>query len=273
MTMRARRIVNALTVIAAIVWVLPIVWMVLTSVKYEADIFHMPPIWILSRITFEHYVTVFERSRIFAWFVNSVVITAATTLIVLVVDTLAGYAFARLRFIGRAALFSVVIASLAVPFQVTLVPLYVFLSSLGMVNSMEAVILPSASGAFGVFLLRQFFLGIPVELEEAALIDGAGRLGILWRIIVPLAKPALSALGIFTALSSWNNFLWPLIVLQDVSKMTLPIGLATLQGTYSTSSYGVLMAAAVVSSLPILIIFVLLKNQVIRGITLTSGIK
>src|SRR5690606_28083540 len=129
-----------------------------------------------------------------------------TTLIVLVVDTLAGYAFARLRFIGRAALFSVVIASLAVPFQVTLVPLYVFLSSLGMVNSMEAVILPSASGAFGVFLLRQFFLGIPVELEEAALIDGAGRLGILWRIIVPLAKPALSALGIFTALSSWNNF-------------------------------------------------------------------
>lgn len=268
-----KRLLNWGTVLIAIIWALPIVWMFSTSFKYEADILRLPPLWIPPRFTMEHYASVLRRSQIIQWFVNSALIGIGTTFIVLAVDSLAAYAFARLRFFGRDILFAVVVASMMVPQQVTMVPLFTFVSALGFVNRLEAVVLPAAAGAFGVFLLRQFFLGVPMELEEAALIDGSSRLGILWRVILPLSKPALSALGIFTFLGSWNNFLWPLIVLQHSQKFTLPVGLANMQGTYTTSSYGILMAAAVISSFPILILFLFLKDQVISGITMTSGIK
>jgi len=266
-------LISFLTVIAAVIWIIPVYWMFVTSLKFESDIFRLPPIWFPTRVTIEHYVNVFKYSQITVWFFNSVIVSITSTLGVLVIDSFAAYAFTRIRFWGRNILFSLVIASLMVPHQVTIVPLFCFISSLGLVNKLEAVVIPWIAGAFGVFLLRQFFLGIPVELEEAALIDGCNRLGILFRITIPLAKPALSALGIFTLLGSWNNFLWPLIVLQETFKWTLPIGLANMQATYTTSSYGILMAAAVVSSLPILVIFIILKKEVIRGVTLIGGIK
>ena len=268
-----KKLLGAFTVAFAVLWFLPVVWMLITSLKYETDIFQLPPIWIPSRITLDHYKVVMERSHILRWFLNSVVITTCVTFLVLIVDSLAAFAFARLRFFGRDVLFSIVLASMMVPGQVTIVPLFALFSDLGLINTAQAVILPPLAGAFGVFLLRQFFLGIPIELEESAIIDGCSKLGVLRHVILPLSKPGLSALAIFTALGSWNNYLWPLIVLQDQTKMTLPVGLATLRGTYATSSYGVLMAAAVISSVPIFVMFVFMKKYFIQGIALTGGMK
>ena len=259
---------------AALIWIAPVFWMLSTSVKSESEIFTLPLHWIPWQPTVEHYLTALTKSLVARWFLNSVVITAIETALILVVDSLAAYSFARIPFKGRNIVFIVVISTMMIPVQVTLIPTYLLLSRMGWINTFQAVIAPALAGAFGVFLLKQFFEGIPSELEDAARIDGSGRFGIFLRIILPLSVPALTALGIFTALGSWNNFLWPLIVLQDNVKMTLPVGLATvLRGTYSTSNYGVLMAGAAIASAPVLLIYIIFQDRIIKGVTITGIIK
>jgi multiple sugar transport system permease protein len=260
--------------VLGVIWLGPILWMVSTSVKSETEIFTLPLHWVPWQPTLENFVTALTKSLVTRWFVNSVIIAFFQTALTLVVTSLAAYSFARIPWKGRGVAFIVVISTMMIPVQVTLIPTYILLSRMGWVNTYVGAFAPGLAAAFGVFLLRQFFQGIPTELEDAALIDGAGRMGIFLRIIIPLSVPALTALGIFSALASWNNFLWPLIVLQDNKKMTLPVGLATvLRGTYSTSNYGVLMAGAFIASAPVLLIYMIFQDRIIKGVTLTGIIK
>lgn len=229
------------------------------------------PQWIPRVFTVENYRTALYKAPILRWFLNSALVATASTLLVLLADAMAAYAFARVRFKGSNILFAIVLSTMMVPSQVTIVPLYLFFNQLSLLDTYLAVILPRAASALGVFMLRQFFKGIPVELEEAARIDGCSRYQIFWRIILPLARPALAALGIFTFVWSWNDFMWPLITLSSKEMYTLPIGIATLVGYYARD-YGMLMAGAFIASAPVLAVFLLFQREFIRGIALT-GIK
>ena len=203
------------------------------------------------------------------YFINSVFIATASTLLTLFFCSLAGYAFAKYQFRGKAILFGILLASMMVPFQVLLVPLFGLMYDIGWLNSYKAIIIPFAVGAFGVFLMRQFIVTIPSELLDAARIDGCSEFGIYYRIVLPIIKPALGALTIYSFLSSWNGYLWPLIVLRDEAKYTLPIGLANLVGIYR-QEYGMLMAGTLLSLLPIVILFLAMQREFVQGITLGS---
>lgn len=212
-----------------------------------------------------------DAPSFFVWYLNSVFVSLAITFGTLLTSSLAAYAFARLRFPARDWLFVGYLATLMVPAIVVIVPLYALVRQMGLYNTYWALILPGMFSAYYTFMLRQFFLTIPRDLEDAALIDGAGRLSIYWRIILPLSKPALAALAIFAFLHSWNDFLWPLIVIDDDALKTLPVGLATFEGQYGTE-WSLLMAASVVVMIPVLIVFVVGQRYFIRGILL-SGLK
>lgn len=205
------------------------------------------------------------------YFINSVFIATASTLLTLFFCSLAGYAFAKYQFRGKAVLFGILLASMMVPFQVLLVPLFGLMYDIGWLNSYKAIIIPFAVGAFGVFLMRQFIVTIPSELLDAARIDGCSEFGIYYRIVLPIIKPALGALTIYSFLSSWNGYLWPLIILRDEAKYTLPIGLANLVGVYR-QEYGMLMAGTLLSLLPIVLLFLAMQREFVQGITL-GGVK
>lgn len=271
---RMRRFVlQTILAFLAFLWLIPILWMVLTSVKPESEILSLPFRVLPTSVTVEHYVTALQRSSLLLWFMNSVIVTVAQVTLAVTISALAAYAFARISFRGRNVLFLIVLSTLMVPSQVTLIPTYLIVSRLSWVNTYQAVFVPELGAAFGIFLLRQFFSGIPKELEESAQIDGASRLRMFLQIIIPMSVPALSALSIFTSLTAWNNFLWPLIVLNRSEMLTLPVGLAMLQGTYGTESFGVLMAAAVIASAPILIIYMVFQRKIIQGVSITGVIK
>lgn len=259
----------ALTV-TALVWMAPLLWMISTSFKPEADILTSIAL-IPENPTLVHYTKVLKTAQMGRWFLNSAIVTLLTTTLVLVVDAMAGYAFARINFPGRNVLFVLVVSTLMVPQQVLLVPLYVLLVRLGMLNSYAGLAFPRVGLALGVFLMCQFFKGLPKELDEAARLDGCSRWSMFWRISLPLARPVAAALAIFTFLGSWNDFLWPLVATTKESRFTLTVGLANFAGTFQTE-YGSLMAAACMTSLPMLVVFLLLQRQFVRGITLT-GIK
>jgi multiple sugar transport system permease protein len=263
--------------VLALVWAVPVFWMFLTSVKPEAQIISVPPRWLpdhISDFTLQHYIDVLFFPRgvdLIRSFTNSLFVAAIGTLLVVVVDVLAGYAFARLRFPGRDLLFALVVASLIVPGEILLIPNYITVWRLGWLNTYNALIFPPLAGGFGVFLMRQFLLGIPRELEDAAQIDGCSRFHILWAIVIPLARGAIATLAIFTFLFFWNEFTWPYIVINEASKMTLPIALIQFKGDY-WSNYGQLMAGTTVSALPAIFIFLMAQRMIIRSITLT-GVK
>jgi multiple sugar transport system permease protein len=257
--------------VLAIVWTLPVLWMISTSLKPETMVLTIVPHWIPPTITLENYLRAIQKAPILLWFYNSSVIAVISTLLVLLIDAMAAYAFARIRFTGSRILFIIVLCTMMVPSQVTLVPLYLLFNRLNLLDTFIAVILPRTAAAIGVFMLRQFFIGIPVELEDAARIDGCSRYSIFWRIILPLARPALASLGIFTFVWSWNDYLWPLITLSSKEMYTLPIGLATLVG-YFARDYGMLMAGAIIASIPTIIVFLFFQRQFIQGIT-TTGLK
>lgn len=256
-----------------IFWVAPLIWVISTSFKSEKEIFTFPLHWIPWKITLENFRTTYEKTDLFLWLRNSFFITFCEVALRLTVSALAAYAFAKIRFKGRNVIFLIVLSTMMIPGQVTLIPTYLLLNQFGLINTFSGVILPTASSAISIFLLKQFFEGIPDELTEAARIDGCGHFRIFFHVVLPLAKPALFALVIFISLSSWNNYLWPLIVLQDSEKMTLPVGLATLQGSYAVNSYGVLMASSLLASLPIVLILVFFQDKIIKGVALSSGIK
>jgi multiple sugar transport system permease protein len=205
------------------------------------------------------------------WFFNSIAIASITTLLVLLVDSLAAYAYARMEFPGRKFLFALMLLTLFLPGFMFIIPNFLTVHALHLLDSWGGVIVPSLAGVFGVFFLRQFFESIPLELEEAAAIDGANRFQIFYQIVLPLSRPALATLGIITFLASWNEFLWPLLVLKGVESQTLPLGLRSLQSTNS-ADYGLIMAGAVIVAIPVLLIYVLLQRQVVQSVA-STGLK
>ncbi|WP_019135184.1 carbohydrate ABC transporter permease [Cellulomonas massiliensis] len=250
----------------------PFVWMLLGSVKTDGELRRNPPTWWPQEATWDNFRELFTRLDFAQFFTNSLAVALAVTLGNLVFCSMLGYAFAKIDFVGRTWLFRIVLATLMIPGMVTLVPLFVLVSQLGMVNTYWGLILPFLAGPFGVFLMRQFMLGIPDELIDAARVDGAGELRIFWQVVMPLCKPALATLAILTFLASWNNFLWPLVVASTEDMYTLPVALALYSVGQNQTQYGLLLAGAVVVLLPILIVFLLLQRHFVQGLA-TTGLK
>jgi multiple sugar transport system permease protein len=257
------------------VFVAPLLWMLSTSFKTNVEATQLPPNWIPGEFTTESYSTIFKtgesQTPVLRWFLNSMVAASAHTILVLVTASMAAYALARMNFRGRNILFATIIATLFIPQFVFLMPNYLIVDTFGWLDTLLAVIVPGAAGAFGVFFLRQFFLSMPHELEEAALIDGASRLQIFLRIVLPLSKAPLATLAVLSFLTNWNDFLWPVYVLFSPQSLTLPPGLSILQNAYTTD-YAVIMAGGVVASIPVLLVFILAQKYVIQGVS-RSGLK
>jgi multiple sugar transport system permease protein len=271
--MRSSRAWEILAIIAAALFVLPVVLIFITAFKPDAEIVHyqgvLPQQWTTEN--FDHVLGSPEEIPVFRWLFNSLFISTMVTLLVLTVASLAAYALARLNLPGKRWVFAAIVATLMVPGQILLVPVYLILNWLGWLDTPWALIVPAGAGAFGVFLLYSFFRGIPKELEEAAALDGCSKLGIYWHVVLPLSKPALATLAIFTFIGSWNDFLGPLVFLDSVEKYTLPVGIAMFQTSYYTE-YGLTLAASVVCTLPIIAAFLLFHRHIIRGISL-AGLK
>lgn len=256
---------------AALATVAPFIWMILTSVKSINDIFVYPPKWWPSEFHFENYKRVFEAAPFGRFYLNSIFVAVTVTLGQLITCSMAAFAFARLKFWGRDVLFFVFLGTMMIPYQVTMIPSFMMLYWLGWIDSYKALIVPGLASAFGTFLLRQFFLTIPKELEEAAYIDGCSRFRALWSIIIPLAKPALATLAIFTFMGVFNDFIWALIVINSEEMRTVQLGLAIFRDRYITE-WDLLMAGSVTATFPILFVFFFAQKYFIKGITL-SGLK
>jgi multiple sugar transport system permease protein len=250
----------------------PFLWMLLGSFRPDRELKQVPPAWLPQDPTLDNYRNLFERLDFPTYFFNSAVVALVITLGNLVFCSMLGYALAKLEFPGKRLIFVLVLATLMVPGVVTFVPLFVLVSNLGMVNTFPGLIFPFLAGPFGVFLMRQFIQSLPDELIQAARVDGAGEFRIFRSIILPLTKPALATLGILTFLTSWNNFLWPLVVAQSEEKYTLPVALAIYAIGENRSDYGLLMAGSVVIIVPVLVVFLALQRHFVRGIAMT-GIK
>jgi multiple sugar transport system permease protein len=252
----------------ALLCLVPFAWMLLTSFKPEDELFGNA-LGLPSTLAWENYPRAFTFFPFVRFLLNTLVLAVGGTLLHLLTSCLAAYAFARMRFRLREPLFLLYLGTLMVPQQVTIVPLFLMLRSVGLVDTFWALILPGAFHALGVFLLRQFFLTIPRELEESAFMDGAGRLRILWQIILPLSRPALATLAVFTFVREWNQFLWPLIVTTSPEMRTLPVGLSQFTGQYGTE-WHLLMAASTATLLPTLLVFFAAQRHFVRGIALTG---
>lgn len=255
----------------AVIMIFPFVWMVATSFRDLISTMANPLQLIPSPWVWNNYTDVFNELPFSRFVVNTLVLATARTLGQIVTCSLAAYAFARLRFPGKNVIFILYLAGLMVPFQVILVPEFILVKWMGWLNTYQGLIAPGLFSAFGTFLLRQFFMTLPRDLEEAALLDGAGYLRILWSVVLPLSMPALSALTIFTFLDSWNTFLWPLVATTSTDMYTLSVGLQTLQGEFSTN-WPDLMAGAVVASVPMILVYLVLQKYFVQGVAL-SGIK
>ena len=269
-----RATIEAAVALAAALFVLPVILIYITSLKPDAEIVKFESVLPKDpgqgiKDNYSHVLTTPEEIPIFRWLGNSIFVSSCVTLLVLTVDSLAAYALARLKLPGKKYVFALIIGTLMVPGQILLVPVYLILNKLGWIDTPWALIIPHGAGAFGVFLLHQFFKGIPKELEEAAMLDGASRLRIWWNVMLPLSRPALATLAIFTFIGSWNDFLGPLVFLDSVEKYTLPVGVALFQSSYA-SEYGLTLAASVVCTTPILIIFLVFSRQIIRGMAMTG---
>ena len=255
----------------ALLTVLPFVWMILTSFKELSEILVYPPKWLPQTLHLENYANALTAAPFDRFYFNSLFVATAVTVGQLVTCSLAAYAFARLRFPGRDFLFLLFLGTMMIPGQVTMIPGFMILHWLGWVDTYYALIVPGLASAFGTFLLRQFFLTIPRELEDAAFIDGCSRFGVLWRIILPLSKPALVTLAIFTFMGVFNDFLWALIVTNSEEMRTVQLGLAIFRDRYTTE-WDKLMAGSVMATLPVLLVFFAGQKYFIKGITL-SGLK
>lgn len=266
------RVLLNLSVLAiAAAMLLPLIWMLLTSFKPEPEIVAFPPRLWPESITFQHYVDVWDRIPFARLYLNTIIFAGGVTVISLLLDSMMAYALARLNFPGRNAVFIAVLVMLMMPFQVTLVPLYDMLASIGWTDSLHGLIVPRATNAFGIFFLRQFFLSLPKDLEEAARVDGAGEFRIYRQIVMPLAKPALLTLGLFHFMYNWNDLLWPLLINQGAEHQTLPSGLAQFMGQHVVE-YGLLMAASVLTLLPVIVFFLMIQRRFVEGVA-TTGIK
>jgi multiple sugar transport system permease protein len=258
--------------IGALLFLAPMAWMVSTSLKPKAEIVNKQPKWIPRPATFEHYQELATKSGeapVGRWLLNSAIVSVSVTVLTLLIASLTAYPLARMEFPGRDALFYMILATMIIPGQVTLIPVFLLIQKLGLFDTYPALILPGLAAPFGVFLLRQFMRTIPRELEEAAVVDGCGPWRIWSTVILPLTKPAIATLAVLTFLGAWNDFMWPLIATNSIEMRTIPIGIQIFQGRYTTE-YGLTMACATVASVPVLIAFLTLQRFVTRGIVLTG---
>jgi len=264
-----RAILHFCLIIVGFVMVMPFLWMLSTSLKFPNEIFSYPPTWIPNRFRFENYVDVFTLVPFGQYYINSIMVALSVTSIVLVSSSLAAFAFSRLNFRGRDTLFMTYLATLMIPFPVLLIPNFLIVREFGWYDIYMALILPPAFSAIATFLYRQAFKGIPKELDDAARIDGASSWRIWWHVIMPNAGPVTAALGIFTFLGNWNEFLWPLVVTNSSDMRTIPVGLSSFQGQYNVR-WELLMSAAVIALLPVVIVFLLAQKWIIRGVTISG---
>jgi multiple sugar transport system permease protein len=261
-------------ILLTLVFVAPLLWMLSTSLKPNYLTTRFPPQWIPGTFSGKGYSTILTTTSanpVLQWFLNSMIAASTHTVLVLVTASMAAYALARMHFRGKNLMFVVIVLTLVIPQFVFLVGNYLIVQYFGWLDTLLAVIVPGAAGAFGVFFLRQFFLSLPMELEEAALIDGANRLQIFLRIILPLSKAPLATLAVLSFLTNWNDFLWPVYVLLSPKSLTLQPGLAILQSSYSVN-YTVIMAGGVIASIPVLILFAFAQRYIIEGVS-RSGLK
>lgn len=259
----------------SILWIIPVVWAFFTSFKSKNEIISSGFSLIPNKFTLANYIELLgsnEQTPVLTWFVNSLIIAVGQTLLVLIVVSLAAYGYTRVKFKGRDVLFLFLLSTMMFPSVLSLIPNYKIVDTLGLLNSPLAVILPGAAGVYNVFLVHQFAKAIPDELDEAARIDGANHLQVYWHIIMPLLKPALTVVALFTFTAAWNDFLWPSIVLTDVENMAITPGLQLLQGQYETYP-GISTAGALVALLPMLGIFIFAQKYFMEALHMTSGIK
>jgi multiple sugar transport system permease protein len=253
----------------ALIFVLPLVQMVLTSFMSSAEINQFPPKLIPSSLHLEGYRALLTETPILRWFGNTVLVSTVSVVAHLVLCSAAGYGFARLKFAGRGVAFLVIIATVMIPLQLLMIPTYLMFARIGIVDTLAAAFVPWLASAFGIFLMRQFFLSLPVELEEAALIDGCGTWRTFRSIVLPLARPALATLAVFTLLSSWNDLLWPLVAISDDNRFTLQVGLANFQGTRRTQ-WAELMAGNVIATAPLILAFLFAQKKFIATMSFTG---
>jgi multiple sugar transport system permease protein len=255
----------------ALLFVLPLVQMVLTSFMSDAEINRFPPRLIPTSLHLAGYVGVLTEAPILRWLLNTVIVSTISIVAHLVLCSMAGYGFARLKFPGRSFGFFAIVATIMIPPQLLMIPTYLMFARLGVLDTLAAAFVPWLASAFGIFLMRQFFLSLPRELEDAARMDGCTTFGVFWRIVLPLAKPALATLAIFTLLSSWNDLVWPLIAISNEQNYTLQLGLTTFQGTRRTQ-WSLLMAGNVIATMPLIVAFVVAQRHFIATMTF-SGLK
>lgn len=256
----------AMLIVTSVLMLFPFYWTVASSLKLEGLVFADPPQWIPNPFVWDHYHEVLTRIPFPRFFFNSVVVTVAVTLLRVMFDTLAGYAFAKLEFPGRDKLFFILLLGLMIPFQVNLIPVYRIVSTLGWLDTYAALIVPQMTSVLGIFLMRQYIKSIPDDILDAARVDGAGEIRIVTKIVMPLALPGMAAMAIFTFMAMWNDFLWPRLVLNSEHMFTLPLGLAQLQ-MRNTSTWGTTMAGATITALPLILVFLLMQRQFISGMT------
>jgi multiple sugar transport system permease protein len=274
---------HVILILGAVIMLLPFAWMISTSLKPADQLFTVPPTWLPHPLQWDTYAKAMSAGNFGRYAMNSLLLGVANLVTNVLLSALAGYAFARLRFPGRNLLFILVLATLMVPYQVTIIPLFVIVrhiplfggndlfgqGGIGWINSYWGLIVPGAVGAFGIFMLRQFFQTLPGELEDAARIDGAGEFRIFWQIMLPLATPAIATLAIFSFQAGWNSFLWPLLITTTDDMRTIQLGLTVFVQQYSTQ-WDQLMAATVVATMPVIVVFSLGQRLLVRGITFTG---
>lgn len=247
----------------------PYYWMITSMFKTDAQIFDLPPTFLPTTPTLDNIIGIFVAQPFARWFLNSLVVAAIRVPLVVFLCALGGFAFAKYEFRGRGVLFGIVLGSMMIPFHIMLIPLYIFVIRLGLKDTYVTLILPAIASGFGVFLMKQFMMSLPNEMMDAARIDGASEFGIFYRVALPLARPGLATLTLLTFLASWNDFIWPLIVLNKKLMYTLPVGLAVMQGhDLWNTPWGHTMAAAFVASVPVLVVFVLMQRHFISGLHL-----
>ena len=255
----------------SLLMLLPLLWMVVTSLQTQKESLVFPPTLVPRSLEFSNYPHALSAAPFPRWFLNTVIVTVAVVISNLFLCSLAGYAFARIRFFGRELTFLTLMATLMVPFPVVMIPTFLIVKALGMFDSLAALIVPNLVNVFGIFMLRQFFRTLPVELEEAARIDGASRLSVLFKIVLPLSLPALATLAVIQFMWTWNDFLWPLIAIFSERNFTLQLGLTVFQ-TSHTTNWPLLMAGNVMTMIPMLVLFLAAQRFFIRGIA-TTGLK
>lgn len=253
----------------AFVMVFPFVWMMIASLMTAGEIQLRPPVWLPAVPQFNNYTELVDSIPIARLYFNSLFTSGIIVFGVLLSSSLAGFAFAKYRFPGRELLFYLILATMMIPFFVTLIPVFFIVRQLGWIDTYQGLVIPGLTSAYGIFLMRQFMITVPDEIIDAARIDGASELSIYWRIVLPLIKPALATLGTFVFIGSWNNFLWPLLVLNSRELMTLPLGINSLRSLYADNT-NLLMAGTAVSVLPMLFLFIYLQRYFIQGIALTG---